>query len=97
MKVLVQHCIGRYGRTQLIQGKLLSIGPWGDVDVEPDTPMRDRRPGIPAGTCLYPGFTLDASLGENVLRGFSVWTDFEHGHEKFIEVLEEVGSQTKAS
>ena len=76
--VSVQHCVGSYGRTAIARGTLLSIGLFGNVNI--DTEKKEE------GLCLYPGFTPDKTLGENALRGFSIHNDFEHGHEKWIVV-----------
>lgn len=93
MKVLVQHCIGRYGQTQQVVGTLTRIGELFNVDVQPEEQL-PKRNGLPAGMCLYPGFTPDPKLGPNVVRGYQHWDDVEHEHEKFIQVLENTPTET---
>lgn len=78
-EVLVQHCVGRYGQVRRICGKLTRIGRYGNVYID------TGREG--EGNCLYPGFSADDSVGPNCMRGYERHVDFEHGHEKFIEVV----------
>lgn len=98
-RVKVQHCVGRFGRTEVIVGRLKRINQLGNVDVEPDVPM-PRRNGLPAGMWLYPGFVEDKLLAKTagyrncvVLRGYSEEVDPDHAHAKFIEVLPQAGEQ----
>lgn len=89
MKVLVQHCVGRYGHTQQVVGTLTRIGELFNVDVKPEEHVSGQH-GLPPGRSLYPGFTPDPSLGPNVVRGYQHWNHIEeHEHEKFIQVLED--------
>ncbi|MBK6616565.1 hypothetical protein [Ottowia sp.] len=98
MRVKVQHCIGRYGLTQTVIGRLKRMHEFGSVDVEPEGHMEPRKSGLPAGACMYPGFKPDEELARGplyrgkvvVLRGYHEFHDVEHGHEKFIEALPEV-------
>lgn len=78
-RVTVQHCTGRYGRTTKVTGTLTHIGRYGDVNV--DTGKQGE------GNCMYPGFSLDATLGPNCQRGYDEHVDFEHGHKTWIEVV----------
>lgn len=78
-QVVVQHCVGRYGRVKQTRGLLKSIGSCHEVYI--DTGKAGE------GNCLYPGFNLDAKLGERAMRGYEKFTDFEHGHEKWIEIV----------
>ncbi len=96
MKVMVQHCIGRYGQTQQVVGRLARIGELFNVDLEPEAPL-PKRNGLPAGMCLYPGFTPAPQLGPNVVRGYQHWKDVEHEHEKFIQILEEAEDDKTAA
>ena len=96
MRVKVQHCIGRFGKTEVLVGKLVRINTLGNVDVELDVPVR-RRNGLPAGLWLYPGFKVDEMLGQAdayrdkvVLRGYCDYEDAEHGHVKYIEVMRQL-------
>lgn len=77
--VTVQHCIGRYGQTARVTGSLTRIGRYGNVYVD------TGKPG--EGNCLYPGFSPDASLGPNCMRGEQEHVDFEHGHKTWIEIV----------
>jgi hypothetical protein len=87
--VTVQHCVGRYGRTEQLTGKLVSIGIYGNVSLDTGKPGQ--------GNCVYPGFTPDVSLGPGALRGFDRHVDFEHGHEKWIELVAEPASEASDS
>jgi len=77
--VTVQHCVGRYGKVAQVTGTLRMIGDIGDVYV--DTGKQGE------GNCMYPGFTPDRSIANNALRGYAKFDDFEHGHEKWIEII----------
>jgi hypothetical protein len=77
--VIVQHCVGKYGQVRKTQGVLKSIGNHQEVYVD------TGREG--EGNCLHPGFTLDKTLGESCMRGYHRHHDFEHGHEKWIEIV----------
>lgn len=94
-KVAAKHCTGRYGQTDTVIGKLDRIGDFLNVDVLPGTTrmrwvrLSGRDVQTPAGQCMYPGGVIDEEAG--VIRFFEVHHDFEHGHEKWIEVLEEEG------
>jgi hypothetical protein len=78
--VRVQHCVGEYGQVAVVEGELKSIGSCNEVYLD-----------CPGGGCLYPGFApdWDREYGEtaDVLIGYTKFSDFEHGHEKFIEIL----------
>lgn len=79
--VVVQHCVGSYGQVRNTKGTLKSIGRCHEVYLD------TGREG--EGNCLYPGFSIDDTLGAHCLRGYERHTDFEHGHEKWIEVITE--------
>lgn len=79
-QVVVQHCIGRYGQVRQTKGVLKSIGSCSEVYI--DTGKAGE------GNCLYPGFTIDKTLGEFAMRGYYEFHDFEHGHEKWIQIVE---------
>jgi hypothetical protein len=75
-RVAVQHCTGRYGQTQLHEGKLLRITSTS-VWIELDTGDPLFIPGV---------FHLDRQEAKT-LTGYNKHEDYEHGHETWLQVL----------
>ena len=64
-RIRVQHCIGRYGQTEIVSGVITHI-------------------------VTYCGATLDGNRYVTIPHnGYSKHNDFEHGHEKWAEIIEE--------
>jgi hypothetical protein len=65
-RIRVQRCIGRYGQTEITEGEIVSLSPWG-------------------------GATLRTLQGEKyvtlIRSGYEKFDDFEHGHEKWTEIV----------
>jgi len=82
-KVKVKHCIGRYGQTETLIGELVNIDNYGGVTIAVN--------GTEKYACglFKPDFKSDSKH----LIGYSEHIDFEHGHEKFIEIEPEPNPQ----
>jgi hypothetical protein len=70
--VRIQHCIGRYGQTEIVEGQIESISPYGGV-----TLRQAIRDGVSLGT-IYVTVTR---------TGHEKFDDFEHGHEKWTQII----------
>lgn len=78
-RVTTQHCVGRYGQTRRTTGTVAEIDRLHGVYLDSAT-----------GRVYVPDvFAFDHARG--LMRGYKRHVDFEHGHEKWIELNETDG------
>jgi hypothetical protein len=70
--VRVQHCVGRYGQTEIVEGRIADISAYG---------------GITLDQAVSRGRSLGKVYVTVTRKGYEKFDDFEHGHEKWTEVL----------
>jgi hypothetical protein len=84
--VTIQYCTGPYGQTRRVTGTLQKIDNFGGMTINLDHNYT---------YCGYQGFMYDCKKGEPFYvssvfdskgKGYSKHEDFEHGHEKWIEL-----------
>ena len=88
-RVEVRHCTGRYGQTTLSKGKLLRITSTS-VWIELEEPYYGLNRHCPAGTPFFVSGVFHVDEQESkTLIGYKRHSDFEHGHETWLEQVEE--------
>jgi hypothetical protein len=70
--VRVQHCTGRYGQTEIVDGRIAEISPHG---------------GLTLDQAISRGRFLGKTYVTVTRKGYEKFNDFEHGHEKWTEIL----------
>jgi hypothetical protein len=73
--VRVQHCVGRYGQTDIVEGRIKAISPYGVVTL-------DQAWGRGSTQIVAGVVTVTVSR-----TGYDKLDDFEHGHEKWTEII----------
>jgi hypothetical protein len=82
--IRIQVCVGRYGQTAIRQGYIVKLSPqWGGVNIRTDFAFDEDcgRFGVEtraAGSSVYVTVPQE---------GYQRHDDFEHGHEKWSEVI----------
>jgi hypothetical protein len=74
--VRVQHCIGRYGQTEIVEGRIKEISPYGGVSLDNIDRLAVRR-----------GQSTETIYVTVTRTGYEKFEDFEHGHEKWTEII----------
>lgn len=95
----VQHCVGRYGATQITSGIVVDINMYYGLTLELTKPSvwhaKDTR------ITKQPGEKYYVSLSGEVVNGryqcLSKFNDFEHGHESWVRVTAPAPSQDMAA
>lgn len=89
-RLRIKHCIGRYGQTATHEGVAEQIDEWRGVRLRLDDGKIEY---IPLPTDLVQSHDKDIFKkwpdGRTLLQGYRKHEDFEHGHEKWVEVIEE--------
>jgi len=83
--VRIQVCTGRYGQTAIRQGTVTKLSNWGGFMIKTDKDFTEDcgRFGVQlrkAGSEVY----VTVPRG-----GYQKFEDFEHGHETWVEVIEQ--------
>jgi len=90
--VMVQYCVGSYGRVSCITAKLLDVNLQGiELCLSCDSQPFEQHHGLLATTTVNPGdsfwIAMHYTQADEFVRGYYVHDDAEHHHETWIKVL----------
>lgn len=88
--IRVQQCIGRYGQTQIVEGKIDQLTESNGAVLTLTKTARQRRHDhwvmLDIGQRLF--VALPGQYDGEIYRCQHRFEDFEHGHETWVEVLQ---------
>jgi hypothetical protein len=99
--VRVQHCVGPYGQTDIVEGKIEALHPelrGATLRLTKPTTTRASHDAprrlVSVGEQFY--VALPGEWDGQVYLCSRVFDDFEHGHETWAEIVEEVQADNQA-
>jgi hypothetical protein len=92
VQVLIQHVCGSYGQCRQVQGELVSIDRYAGITIRlaekisPFTVFNHLGSKKYQAGDLYYCASVFTHYKDKIV-GYSKFEDFEHGHEKWVEIL----------